>query len=151
MLLAAGRAADASTELRRSWNLWRELPGPYEAARVQVMVAAACRQLGDEEQAQLELGAACEAFRRLGAHADLACAETLRARKDAAPAGPLTEREIQVLKLVAVGMTNRAIAAQLKISQKTVARHLSNIFTKLDLPTRTAAAAYAFEHSLVGQ
>ena len=151
VLLAAERAADASTELRRSWNLWRELPGPYEAARVQVLVAAACRQLGDEEQAQLELDAACEAFRRLGAHADLACAETLRAGKNVAPTGPLTERELQVLKLVAVGMTNRAIATQLKISQKTVARHLSNIFTKLDLPTRTAAAAYAFEHSLVRQ
>ena len=149
VLLAAGRAADAYPELRRSWNLWRELDGPYEAARSQVLVAMACRQMGDEESALLELGAACAAFRRLGAQVDLSCAETFLAKVATAPAGPLTEREIQVLKLVAIGLTNRSIAAQLRISQKTVARHLSNIFTKLDLPTRTAAAAYAFEHSLV--
>jgi DNA-binding NarL/FixJ family response regulator len=63
--------------------------------------------------------------------------------------GALTGREVEVLRLVAAGKTNRAIAASLDISEKTVARHLSNIFTKLDLPSRSAATAYAYEHKLL--
>jgi DNA-binding NarL/FixJ family response regulator len=105
--------------------------------------------MGDEENALLELRAACDAFRLLGAQVDLTYAETLLARHATPPAGPLTEREVQVLRLVASGMTNRAIAGRLKISEKTVARHLSNIFTKLDLPSRTAATAYAYERALI--
>ncbi len=149
VLLAAGQPSDAFTQLTRSWSLWREFPAPYEAARTQVLIAQACRHMGDEENALLELRAACDTFRRLGAQVDLSHAETLLAKPAVHPAGPLTEREVEVLKLVASGMTNRAIARDLKISEKTVARHLSNIFTKLDLPSRTAAAAYAYERALI--
>ena len=145
--LAAGQASDAFTQLTRSWSLWREFPAPYEAARAQVLIAQACQHMGDEENALLELRAACDTFRRLGAQVDLSHAETLLAKPTIQPAGPLTEREVEVLKLVASGMTNRAIAGTLRISEKTVARHLSNIFTKLDLPSRTAAAAYAYERA----
>jgi DNA-binding CsgD family transcriptional regulator len=149
VLLAADRAPDAFAELRRSWSLWHELSEPYEAARAQVLTGRACQRMGDEESALLEFRAACDAFRRLGANVDLACAEALLTGSAHQPACPLTARETQVLRLVAAGMTNRAIAVELRISEKTVARHLSNIFTKLDLPSRTAAAAYAFERSLV--
>ena len=149
VLLAADRAPDAFAELRRSWSLWCEFPAPYEAARTQVLIARACRHMGDEENALLELRAACDTFRRLGAKVDLSYAETLLAERAIQPASPLTERELQILRLVASGMTNRAIAGKLKISEKTVARHLSNIFTKLDLPSRTAAAAYAYERALI--
>ena len=61
----------------------------------------------------------------------------------------LTGREIEVLRLVATGAKNRIIAGRLSISEKTVARHLSNIFTKLDLPSRAAATAYAYKHKLL--
>ena len=64
-------------------------------------------------------------------------------------AGGLTTREVQVLKLVATGMTNRAIASELVISEKTVASHVNSILTKLGLSSRSAATAYAYVHDLV--
>ncbi len=149
VLFAQGDARAALAELTQSWNGWCELQAPYEAARLQSMIAEAYRALGHEEQAVLEFTAARQALRNLGADVDAARVDALMSHSTRNPAGPLTERELQVLRLVASGMTNREIAGRLKISEKTIARHLSNIFTKLDLSSRTAAAAYAYDHGLV--
>jgi DNA-binding CsgD family transcriptional regulator len=143
--LADRRPEAALPALRHAWRLWRELDAPYEAARVRVLVGQACRAVRDEDSAAMELDAAREAFRRLGAAFDLAAVEAL-VRGPAT--GGLSPREIEVLRLVAAGRTNNAIAAELFLSEKTVARHLSNIFGKLDVGSRTAAARYAFEHGL---
>jgi DNA-binding CsgD family transcriptional regulator len=149
VLLAEGDAAAALAVLRRAWTAWRELDVPYEAARTRVVMGLACRQLGDEDSADMELDAAGWIFRQLGAAPDLARAEAL-ARKPAGPAvDGLTGREVEVLRLVAAGKTNRAIATDLFLSEKTVARHVSNIFAKLGLSSRSAATAYAYEHDLV--
>jgi ATP/maltotriose-dependent transcriptional regulator MalT len=149
VLFWEGDARQALDQLKSSWKLWSELQVPYEAARVRTLMARTCRRLGDEENAVLELTAARETFRRLGAAVDLTAVERLLTEADGQSTGPLTERELQVLRLVATGITNRGIASKLKISEKTVARHLSNIFTKLDLNSRTAATAYAYDHDLV--
>lgn len=149
VLLAEGDARGALPELRQSWTRWCELRASYEAARTRVLIALTCRQLGDDDAANLELDAALEVFQQLGAAPDLARVEALRQRKSFKTATSLTDREIQVLKLVASGRTNRAIAVKLGISEKTVARHLSNIFNKLDLSSRAAATAYAYQHKLV--
>ena len=149
VLLAESKAREALAEFRQSCRLWCELEVPYEAARVRLLMALANRTLGDEEDALQELTAARQTFQRLGARIDLSRVESLLAKGSGKAAGPLTAREVQVLRLVAAGMTNRGIAGKLKISEKTVARHLSNIFTKLDLSSRTGAAAYAYEHNLV--
>ena len=148
VLLAEGEARAALGSLREAQTLWRDLGVPYEGARASVLIARACRDLGDTGSARLELDAALSTLRALGARPDVARAE--RALDPAPPASPvLTPRETQVLRLLATGMTNRAIAGDLSISEKTVARHISNIFTKLDLPSRAAATAYAFRHRLV--
>lgn len=149
VLLAEGKALAALPVLRRSWELWCELQVPYEAARARFRIAQTCRLLGDEENALLELNAARQTFQLLGAVVDLARIDALLPGNNAATPGPLTGREIEVLRLVASGMSNRAIAGRLHISEKTVARHLSNIFNKLDLTSRTAAAAYAYSHKLL--
>lgn len=146
--LADGDGKAALAALRQSWTTWCELEAPYEAARVRVLMALAYRGLGDQDAADLELDAACQVFQQLGAAPALACVEAL-ARKKLPAAGSLTDREVQVLKLVASGKTNRAIASKLGISEKTVARHLSNIFNKLDLSSRAAATAYAYQKQLV--
>ena len=106
-------------------------------------IRAADRQLGDREGAALESEAARAELARLGAVGDLALLDGPR------PASPLSAREVEVLRLVATGASNRAVAEQLVLSEKTVARHLSNIYAKLDLSSRAAATAYAFEHDLV--
>ncbi len=108
----------------------------------------ACDALGDEDAARIELDAARGVFARLGAQPDKARIDALTALSASRTAGGLTDREVQVLRLVAMGKTNRAIAAELVISEHTVARHIQNIFRKLDLPSRAAATAYAFEHGL---
>ena len=142
--LAGGDARGALPALRRAWDIWRELGSPYEAARTRVLIGRACRELGDEDSACLELDAARTVLARLGAAGDLAALDPAPA-----PAGPLTSREIEVMRLVAAGKSNRAIAAELVLSEKTVARHVSNILTKLGLPSRTAATAYAYQHDLL--
>lgn len=149
VLLAEKDAHGALVVLRQSLAIWRELEAPYEAARVRVLIALACREVGNCDAADLELGSAREAFEGLGAAPDLARAEMLLQMKAVEAASPLTGREVEVLKLVAAGMTNRKIAGTLGISEKTVARHLSNIFVKLDLTSRSAATAYAYERGLV--
>jgi len=149
VLGAEGNAREALEELRKSLIVWCELQAPYEASRVRLLMALAYRKLGDEENALLEFNDARQALQRLGATAEVSRIEALLDKDSARGAGPLTQREAQVLKLVASGMTNRGIANKLFISEKTVARHLSNIFTKLDLSSRTAATAYAYDHKLV--
>lgn len=149
VLLAEGDARAALDALRRAWTAWQELEAPYEAARARVLVGRACRDLGDEDTAEMELDAARWVFRQLGAVPDLARVEALSRKGTPRAAGGLTGREVQVLRLVAAGKTNRAIAADLVISEKTVARHVSNIFTKLGVSSRSAATAYAYEHGLL--
>ena len=149
MLLLEGDAQAAHGRLRDAWTAWQELGVPYEAARTRVLIGLACRQLGDTESAEMELDAACWTFEQLGATPDLARARALSRKLVARPAGGLTARELEVLRLVATGKTNRSIAADLFLSEKTVARHVSNIFAKLDVSSRAAATAYAYEHDLV--
>jgi DNA-binding CsgD family transcriptional regulator len=145
--LAEGDATAAVASCRIAVTLWCELDVPYEAARAQVLIAQACRVLGDKDSAALELEAACRAFEQLGAKLELAglrpSVETTTPR-----AAGLTARELQVLRLVATGRTNRSIGDALHLSEKTVARHVANIFLKLDVSSRAAATAYAFEHGL---
>ncbi len=148
-LLAEGEAAEALAVLRRSWTLWQALEAPYEAARVRVQMALACRAFGDGETAALELSTARQVFEGLGAAPDVARVDGLNpVAAPAKPVGGLTAREVEVMRLVAAGKTNRAIADDLVLSEKTVARHLSNIFAKLGISTRAAATAYAYEHGL---
>jgi ATP/maltotriose-dependent transcriptional regulator MalT len=149
VLLQEGDPSGAIDHLRRALGAWREVEAPYEAARTRVLVGLACRELGDDDSAELELDAARETFRSLGAAPDLARAERLSKKATATLAGGLTGREVQVLALIATGTTNRGIANQLVISEKTAARHVSNIFAKLAVSSRSAATAYAYEHGLV--
>ena len=144
--LAAGDVHAALAALRRALKAWRALDAPYEAARVQVLVARACRALGDVDSAALELDAAHAALVALGAAPALARVDAA----EALPAHGLTQRELQVLRLVAAGSSNREIGSLLVISEHTVARHLQNIFAKLGVSSRTAAGAFAFEHNLLG-
>jgi ATP/maltotriose-dependent transcriptional regulator MalT len=148
VLLAEGDVRGALADLRRAWTSWQALDAPYEAARVRVLLGLACRDLGDADSAAMELDAARWAFRELGAVPDAARVEAL-SRTAIRLAGGLTAREVEVLRLVAAGKRNRSIAAELFLSEKTVARHLSNIFTKLGVSSRAAATAYAYEHDLV--
>jgi DNA-binding CsgD family transcriptional regulator len=144
-----GRLAEALGVLRRAWEAWRDLDAPHEAARVRVLVGRACRELGDMDGATLEFEAARVVFERLGAVPDLDRLARESGERVDLPAGGLSPREVEILRLVAAGHTNRAIAADLSISERTVDRHVSNIFTKLDVSTRAAATAYAYEHGLV--
>jgi DNA-binding CsgD family transcriptional regulator len=149
VLLAEGDARAALAALGRAAAIWQELEVPYEGARARVLIGLACRALDDEAAAALELDAARSVFQGLGAEPDAARVEQLsRGRPSGAPGG-LTAREVQVLRQVAAGRSNRAIAGELHISEKTVARHLSNIFVKLGLSSRAAATAYAYRHDLV--
>ena len=147
--LAAGDARDALITLRRAWTAWQDLGAPYEAARIRMSMGRAYRLLGDENSAVMEFEAARWMFQQLGAGTDLARAEADSAGGRLHSPDGLTEREVQVLRLIASGKTNRAIATELVISEKTVARHVSNIFTKLGLSSRAATTAYAYEHGLV--
>jgi len=148
VLLAEGDAGAALDALRNAWTTLQALEAPYEAARVRVLMGLARRQLGDEDTGEMELDAARHVFEQLGAGPDLVRVERLSRKAAPTTAGGLTAREVQVLGLVASGRTNRAIADELFISERTVARHVSNIFTKLGLSSRSAATAYAYEHDL---
>ncbi|HET7517065.1 MAG TPA: response regulator transcription factor [Actinomycetes bacterium] len=152
VLLATGDAEAAVATLRGAWRAWRDLGVPYEAARVRVLVGLACRALGDTDAAAMELDAARTVLAGLGAVPDLDRLDRLAgaAGPDASPgAGGLTGRELEVLRLVAAGKTNHAIASALHLADKTVHRHVSNIYSKLGVSSRAAATAYAYEHDLV--
>jgi DNA-binding CsgD family transcriptional regulator len=148
VLLAEGEPAAALTSGRAAGRLWRELDVPYEVARAREVTALSCRALGDADSATLELAAAERIFAQLGAEPDRARAASLGDGRPS-PDHPLTARELEVLRLAATGKTNRAIAAELGLSDKTVERHLSNLFTKIGVSSRSAATAYAYEHKLV--
>ena len=146
--LAEGDPARALVSLRRALETWHELGAPYEEARSRELVGRACGVLGDEDTAALELAAARSVYEELGAAHDL--------RRIDGPGGDartsahgLSPRELEVLRLVAAGRTNKAIAMELVLSARTVDRHVSNIFAKLRVSSRAAATAYAYEHDLV--
>lgn len=146
VLLAGGDARGAVAPLRDAWAEWQELEIPYEAARVRVLIGLACRDLDDHDAAAMELDAARRVFLRLGAVPEIARIDRMLGRGTTAG---LTSREMQVIRLIAAGQTNGSIARTLAISERTVDRHVSNIYTKLDLSSRAAATAYAYEHGLV--
>jgi DNA-binding CsgD family transcriptional regulator len=148
--LAEGDARGALALLREAFARWQSLEMPYDAARTRVLLSRACAALGDKETAAMELACARETFMELGAQHDLERLDRAsHATEDAGSEHGLTSREVEVLRLVATGKTNRAIARTLGISEKTVARHVSNIFTKLGLASRAAATAYAYERRIV--
>ena len=138
---------DALPALREAVRAWEELDAPYEVARARVLVGLAFRGLGDDDSATFELEAARSAFEELGAAPDAARVDSLLGA-DKADHG-LTARELEVLRLLAAGRTNREIASELVVSEHTVARHVQNILRKLGVSSRTAATAFAFEHELV--
>ena len=148
--LAEGNAERALSSLHNARDIWRELDAPYDEARTRELIALASRALGDEDTAALELDAARAMFERLGASTDVAKLKQSARREPSRTPTRLTARELEVLGLVATGKTNRAIADALGLSEKTVARHVANIFTKLDLTSRAAATAYAYRNRLVG-
>jgi len=149
VLLAEGDARAANVVLRRALTTWRDLEAPYEEARTRVLIGRVCRELGDEDAARMELDSARATFAELGALPDLSRLEEVSSTAAPQGASGLTWREVQVLSLVATGKSNREVAADLVISERTVARHVSNIFTKLGLASRSAATAYAYENHLV--
>ena len=148
LAMAAGDPVGALVRLRGSRRRWIELAMPYEAARTDTVIAAACRAAGDPEAADLADAAAASTFRRLGADPAVAALPLVR------PVGPasdtvLSARECDVLRLVAAGGTNRSIGSDLGLSEHTVARHLQNIFTKIGVSSRAAATAWAYEHDVL--
>jgi DNA-binding CsgD family transcriptional regulator len=147
--LARGQPKAALRSLRSAWQVWEELDAPYEGGRVRVLVGLACRALGDEDGAALEFEAARSVFGALGAPPELARVDALSGRAESAETHGLSPRELEVLRLLASGRTNRDIADELVVSEHTVARHVQNIFVKLEVSSRSAATAFAFEHGLV--
>ena len=148
-LLAEGDGRAALAALRGAWATWQGIEAPYEAARVRVLIGLACRALGDDDTAEMELDTARWVFRQLGAAPDVARVDALSRAGAASAPGGLTAREVEVLRLVAEGKTNRAIAKALVISDHTVRRHLQNIFNKIGVSSRAGATAFAFQRDLV--
>jgi ATP/maltotriose-dependent transcriptional regulator MalT len=146
--LADGDARAALVSARRAWQTWQELEAPYQSALSRLLVGQACEALGDRDAAALELEAARAGFQGLGAKPDIARLDSITASAPVDAHG-LSPRELEVLRLVAAGRTNRQIAAALVVSEHTVARHMQNIFAKLGVSSRTAATAFAFERHLV--
>jgi DNA-binding CsgD family transcriptional regulator len=149
LALAELDAQAAVVALRRAWESWQQLGAPYEAARARALLGSACFSLGDDDTASLELDAARSVFAKLGAAPDVVRAESLTRRDVARDEHGLTARQLEVLRLVAAGKSNREIAAALVISEHTVARHLQDVYAKLGVSSRTAASRFAFEHDLV--
>ncbi len=147
--LAEGNAAAALDLARGAGEVWAALEAPHPSAQARVLVGLACRALGDEEGCGLELEAARQLFARLGATLDSARVEALARPERPRRAHGLTPRELEVLRLVASGKSNKDIARALHRSEKTVDRHVSSILGKLRVPSRAAATAFAYEHELV--
>jgi DNA-binding CsgD family transcriptional regulator len=149
VLLAEGDVEGASASLHQACEIWRELEMPYDEAQTCLLMAAVCEKRGDRDGRRLEIETARRIFTQLGAEPGLARIAALSERASPQRIGSLSEREAQVLRLLAAGKTNRAIADELFISEKTVARHVSNIFDKLGVSSRTGATAWAFQHHLI--
>jgi ATP/maltotriose-dependent transcriptional regulator MalT len=147
--LAEGEPEAALGPLREAEQAWRELAAPYEEARTRELVARACGAVGDDDAAAMELEQAEDVLRRLGARPDLERIRTTTEHAGAGDSHGLTSRELEVLGLVAQGHTNKAIAAELVVSGRTVDRHVSNILAKLGVSSRAAATAFAYEHQLL--
>jgi ATP/maltotriose-dependent transcriptional regulator MalT len=147
--LAEGEPRAALASLRAALRAWQELGSPYQVARTRILIGEGCRALGDEDTAALELEGARGDLEALGAAPELARVAALAGGVEPPGGHALTARELEVLRLVAAGKSNRQIAAELVLSEHTVARHVQNILGKLRVPSRTAAAAFAFEHRLV--
>jgi DNA-binding CsgD family transcriptional regulator len=149
VLLAEGDTSGASMSLRKACDLWRDLEMPYEEAHTCLLLAAICEQRADHDGHRLELQNARRLFKQLNAEACLARIAEETSTNPRPPVGSLSEREVQVLRLLAAGRTNRDIAEELFISEKTVARHVSNIFDKVGVSSRAGATAWAYQHNLV--
>ena len=150
VLLADGDAGAAVEPLRRAFQCWQTIGAPYIAARIRVLLGRAFEALGDRDGADLERRAARQVFEAVGAAPDLAALDAGAVTpEEPADSHGLSPRELEVLRLVAQGKTNKAIARELFVSERTIDRHVSNIFTKLDVSTRAAATAFAYEHALV--
>jgi DNA-binding NarL/FixJ family response regulator len=149
VLLAEGDARSAVRTLRAAAAAWRELDAPYETARVRVLIGMACSSLDDPATAALELDGARRAFEQVGAWPDIERLDALQGQPYGGTPGGLTTRQVEVLRLVAAGKTNRAIARELGLSEKTVARHVHDSLTRIGVPSRAAATAFAYEHGLI--
>jgi DNA-binding CsgD family transcriptional regulator/tetratricopeptide (TPR) repeat protein len=149
VLLAEGEPRSALPKLRAAGSAWRELEAPYETARVRVLIGLACGALGDAETSAMEFDDARKIFEQLGAKPEIQRLDALSRRPSGPTPGGLSTREVQVLRLVASGKTNRAIAKELGLSEKTIARHVHNCLTKIGVSSRAAATAYAYEHELI--
>jgi DNA-binding NarL/FixJ family response regulator len=149
ILMANGDHPAAVAALRKAFDIWNRFGAPYLAARIRVDIGITYRELGDSDGAAFELETAQSVFVRLGAKPDLDRIASLTETGARRAPGGLTKRELEILRLIAAGMPNRAIAAELAISERTVHRHVSNILVKLDLHSRAAATAFAYKHGLV--
>jgi len=149
VLLAEGDVEGAATLLCQASEIWRDLEMPYEEGHTCLLMAGICERRGDHEGRRLDIEAARRLFTQLNAEYCLARIDEQPKRARSEPVGSLSEREGQVLRLLASGKTNRHIAEELFISEKTVARHVSNIFDKLGVSNRSAATAWAYEHNLI--
>jgi DNA-binding CsgD family transcriptional regulator len=147
--LATGNPREALVRMRLTWKAWQALEIPHAAARARELLGLACRALGDRAGGRMELEAARAAYESLGARPDVARVDALLANKPDAGGHGLTPREVQVLQLVAAGKSNKEVADALSLSAKTVERHVGNILTKLDVPSRVAATAWAYQHDVV--
>ncbi len=145
--LASGDRAAVAT-LRQAAERWQELGAPHEVATARMLQGAALREEGDLDAAATAFESAGALFSQLGAKSDLLSLDNFTNCSPDLPAG-LTTRECEVLRLVAAGKTNKQIAGDLFLSEKTIARHLSNIFTKIEVTSRSAATAFAYDHQLV--
>lgn len=147
--LAEGKPQEALGPLRRAFEAWTGIDAPHESARVRVLIGSACQRLGDAETTALEFAAARAVFEELGARPELIWLDRLATSSADPQAHPLSPREFDVLRLIASGFTNKTIAARLFVSERTIDRHVSNILTKLNVPSRAAATAWAYQHKLL--
>jgi DNA-binding CsgD family transcriptional regulator len=155
--MVAATARDYDTAQRcfeDAVELWSQIGAPVEAAQARLGLAGILIALGRSETAEQELSAALESLQTIGAAGVAAHAATLleqlrKSRRGGSNLARLTGRELEILGLVAQGLSNKEIAAQLVLSEHTVHRHIANILTKLNLSSRAAAAAYAARHNLL--
>lgn len=149
VLLADGDPRAALEKLGNSWSLFKSFDAVYESAKTRVLIGRACREMGDNDTAEMELGAALWRFQQLGAVPDQETVESLIRKSPPDNIHGLTPRELEVLRFLATGKTNKTIAVDLFISERTVDRHVSNILSKLNISSRSAATAYAYKHNLI--